>query len=143
MNGNLPGTMGFARAAFYALALLRLGYAYLPVDGAAIAAGALASCDLLVLPGGFSTWGLDAGEGAPGADAAVRAFIDAGGACLGSCGGAFYLSSGRPGWTGTAPIKPYYTHEYLQTGAAVLNIDLHQHPLRTGLPRSPCFGVRA
>ena len=122
---------------FYALALLRLGYSYLPVDGAAIAEGALASCDLLVLPGGFATWGLDAGEGAPGADAAVRAFIDAGGACLGSCGGAFYLSAGRPGWTGTAPVKPRYTHEYLQTGAAILNVELlQQHPLATGLPAS-------
>jgi hypothetical protein len=121
---------------FYALTLLRLGYSYLPVDGAGIAAGALTSCDLLVLPGGFSTWGLDAGEGTPGADAAVREFIDAGGACLGSCGGAFYLSSGRPGWTGTAPVKPRYTHEYLQTGAAVLNVELQQHPLRTGLPAS-------
>jgi hypothetical protein len=122
---------------FYALALLRLGYSYLPVDGAAIAEGALGACDLLILPGGFATWGLDAGERAPGADAAVRAFINAGGACLGSCGGAFYLSSGRPGWTGTAPIKPHYTHEYLQTGAAILNIDLNQqHPLATGLPAS-------
>jgi len=121
---------------FYALGLVRLGLGYRSVDGAAIASGSLSECNLLVLPGGFAIWGLDAGENAPGADAAVRRFIDRDGACLGSCGGAFYLSSGRPGWTGTAPVKPRYTHEYLQTGAAVTEIDLIDHPLATGLPAS-------
>jgi len=121
---------------FYALGLVRLGLGYRSVDGAAIASGGLCDRDLLVLPGGFAIWGLDAGEDAPGADAAVRSFIEHDGACLGSCGGAFYLSSGRPGWTGTAPVKPRYTHEYLQTGAAVTAIDLTDHPLATGLPAS-------
>jgi hypothetical protein len=121
---------------FYALGLVRLGLGYRSVDGAAIASGVLSDRDLFVLPGGFAIWGLDAGEDAPGADAAVRSFIDRDGACLGSCGGAFYLSSGRPGWTGTAPVKPRFTHEYLQTGAAVTAIDLADHPLATGLPAS-------
>lgn len=119
--------------AFYALSLLRLGIPYVPVGGDEIACGALDQCNLLVLPGGFSIWGIDAGENVTGADLAVRAFMHRGGACLGSCGGAFYLSSGRPGWTGTAPLKPRFSHEYLQTGAAIVSVALAPHPLTAGL----------
>ena len=119
---------------FYALNLSRLGYTYELVGGEDIAAGRLDGVDLLVLPGGFSNWGLDAGERVHGADAALRDFSDAGGTCIGSCGGAYYLSAGRPGWTGTLPLKPRYTHEYLQSGAAVVSVRLAGHPIGAGLP---------
>ncbi len=122
--------------AYYALCLIRLGVGYQPVDGRAIAAGALDGSNLFVLPGGFAIWGLDAAERSPGADAAVRAFLRRGGACLGSCGGAYYLSAGRPGWTGTAWVRPRYTHEYLQSGAGVVAVSLRPTPIAFGLPGS-------
>jgi len=62
----------------------------------------------------------------------VREFLAHGGAAIGSCGGAFYLSSGRPGWTGTASAKPLYTHEYLQSGVGVVTIAMHAGPLALG-----------
>ena len=62
----------FPYYAYYALCLLRLGVDYLPCDGGALAGGALADANLLVLPGGFATWGIDRAEDAPGADAEVR-----------------------------------------------------------------------
>lgn len=120
--------------AYYALCLLRLGIDYAPCDGASLAKGALDDANLLILPGGFATWGIDAAEDAPGADARVRAFLGDGGAAIGSCGGAFYLSAGRPGWTGTANAKPLYTHEYLQSGVGVVTIALHRGPLALGCP---------
>src|SRR5580692_3758494 len=80
--------------AHYAMALARLGFDFELVDGTAIAGGALERFDLLVLPSGLSVWGLDAAEGAVGADAAVRQFLAADGAAVGSGSGAFYLSSG-------------------------------------------------
>lgn len=122
--------------AYYALCLLRLGVDYGPVGGPEIAAGALEGADLLVLPGGFALWGLDRAEGAAGADAAVRRFLGEGGACLGSCGGAYYLSAGRPAWTGTAWARPRYTHEYLQSGAGILSVRLARGPLACGVPAS-------
>ena len=120
--------------AFYALALLRLGLSYRPVDGSAIAAGILAEANLFALPGGFAFWGLDSIEESPGADAQVRAFIERDGACLGTCGGASYLSSGRPSWTGTAAACPRYTHEYLQTGAGVISVSINHDLLGLGCP---------
>jgi hypothetical protein len=120
--------------AYYALCLLRLGIDYVPCDGASLAHDGLAAANLLILPGGFATWGIDAAEDAPGADARVRAFLASGGAAIGSCGGAFYLSAGRPGWTGTANAKPLYTHEYLQSGVAVVTIAMHEGPLALGCP---------
>ena len=120
--------------AYYALCLLRLGIDYVPCDGASLAAGALDEANLLILPGGFATWGIDAAEDVHGADANVRAFLAAGGAAIGSCGGAFYLSAGRPGWTGTANAKPLYTHEYLQSGVGVVTIALAAGPLALGCP---------
>jgi len=120
--------------AYYALCLLRLGIDYVPCDGASLAQDALADANLLILPGGFATWGIDAAEGAPGADARVRAFLGNGGAAIGSCGGAFYLSAGRPGWTGTANAKPLYTHEYLQSGVGVVTVALREGPLALGCP---------
>lgn len=120
--------------AYYALCLLRLGIDYVPCDGASLAKDALAGANLLVLPGGFATWGIDAAEAAPGADARVRAFLANGGAAIGSCGGAFYLSAGRPGWTATANAKPLYTHEYLQSGVGVVTIALREGPLALGCP---------
>jgi len=124
----------FPYFAYYALCLLRLGIDYMPCDGASLARGALDDANLLILPGGFATWGIDAAENAPGADARVRAFLAHGGAAIGSCGGAFYLSSGRPGWTGTANAHPLYTHEYLQSGVAVVSIALRDGPLAYGCP---------
>src|SRR5215472_3042841 len=124
----------FPYFAYYALCLLRLGIDYMPCDGKAIARGALDDANQLILPGGFSTWGIDAAEDAPGADKQVREFLASGGSAIGSCGGAFYLSAGRPGWTGTAPAKPLYTHEYLQSGVGVVSIALRQGSLSFGCP---------
>jgi hypothetical protein len=124
----------FPYFAYYALCLLRLGIDYVACDGAGIAAGALDDANLLVLPGGFATWGIDAAENAPGADARVRAFLSHGGTAIGSCGGAFYLSAGRPGWTGTAAAKPLYTHEYLQSGVGIVALAMRPGPLGFGLP---------
>lgn len=124
----------FPYYAYYALCLLRLGIDYVACDGHALADGALDEANVLILPGGFATWGIDAAESAPGADKAVRDFLARGGTAIGSCGGAYYLSAGRPGWTGTAPTKPRYTHEYLQSGVGVVSIALEPGPLGFGCP---------
>jgi hypothetical protein len=124
----------FPYFAYYALCLLRLGIDYLPCDGRALASGTLDDANLLILPGGFSTWGIDAAESAPGADKQVREFLASGGSAIGSCGGAFYLSAGRPGWTATAAAKPLYTHEYLQSGVGVVSIAIRPGPLSFGCP---------
>jgi hypothetical protein len=124
----------FPYFAYYALCLLRLGVAYTPCDGAALSRGALDNANLLILPGGFSTWGLDNAEDVVGADARVRAFLAEGGTAIGSCGGAYYLSAGRPGWTGTAQAKPLYTHEYLQSGVGVTTLEMYDGPLALGCP---------
>jgi hypothetical protein len=124
----------FPYFAYYALCLLRLGIDYLPCGGAALAQGALDHANLLVLPGGFATWGIDAAEDAAGADARVRDFLAHGGSAIGSCGGAFYLSAGRPGWTGTAAAKPLYTHEYLQSGVGIVTLAMRPGPLAFGCP---------
>jgi hypothetical protein len=120
--------------AYYGLALLRLGYDFEIVDGAAIANGALRRANVFVIPGGFATWGIDAAEACRGADAEVRAFLDRGGGAIGSCGGAYYLSAGRPGRSGTANAKPLFNHEYLQSGDGVVEIALTQGPLTLGCP---------
>lgn len=124
---------GYPYAAYYAHCLWSLGLSFTATDARGIAAGALQDVDLLVIPGGFSTWGLDRAEDAPGADAEVRRFLDDGGVVIGSCGGAFYLSSGRPGWQGSADVKPTFTHEYLLTGAALLNVHLEDEQLALGV----------
>ena len=124
----------FPYFAYYALALLRLGIDYVPCDGAALASGVLDDANLLILPGGFATWGIDAAENAPGADARVRDFLARGGSAIGSCGGAYYLSAGRPGWTSTAPAKPLYTHEYLQSGVGVVTLRMNPGMLTLGCP---------
>jgi hypothetical protein len=120
--------------AYYAMALARLGFDFALVDGEAIANGALARFDLLVLPTEFSVWGLDAAEGVTGADAAVRDFLAGPGAALGSGGGAFYLSSGRPGWTNAALVRPVYTHEYLRTGVGIVSLRLDADSIGFGCP---------
>ena len=120
--------------AYYALALTRLGHAFAPVNGTAIAAGVLGGENIAVLPGGFSNWGLDAKEGSTGADAAFRGFLTGGGAALASCGGAYYLSRGRPAWLGVADARPVFTQEYLRTGVGVVTCRLEPGPLRLGLP---------
>ncbi|MGD9843832.1 MAG: hypothetical protein AB7U47_00420 [Variibacter sp.] len=120
--------------AYYGLALLRLGYDFEIVDGRAIAEGALRRANVFVIPGGFATWGIDAAEESPGADAEVRAFLDRGGGAVGSCGGAYYLSAGRPGWTGTADAKPLFNHEYLQSGVGVVEVALARSVLTLGCP---------
>jgi hypothetical protein len=125
---------GYPYYAYYSLCLLRLGLSYAPVDGKAIADGALDHADVFIIPGGFATWGLDAAEDAPGADAAMRRFLERGGSAIGSCGGAFYLSAGRPAWTGTANAKPRFTHEYLKSGVGLVNVSLAPGRLALGLP---------
>lgn len=119
---------------FNALTHARLGLSHVPVAGADVAAGALDGCNQFVLPGGFSLWTLDRGESAPGADAATRAFLDRGGACIGFCGGAAYLSAGRPGWTRTVEAMPRLTHEYLQGGVGVVTLKLEDELLALGCP---------
>jgi hypothetical protein len=120
--------------AYYAMALARLGFDFELVDGEAIASGVLNRFDLLVLPSGFSVWGLDAAEGVVGADAAVRQFLAGDGAAIGSGGGAFYLSTGRPGWTNTALAQPVYTHEFLRTGVGVVSLALGRDSIGFGCP---------
>ncbi len=120
--------------AYFALCLARLGLSYDPVGGPEIVRGAMRAANLFVLPGGFATWGLDTAEAAAGADAAVRAFLESGGACIGSCGGAYYLSAGRPAWTGTAWARPRYTHEYLQSGTGIVSLKLADRVLGLGCP---------
>lgn len=120
--------------AYYALTLLRLGVSYVPVDGAALAGSVLEHANLAILPGGFSTWGIDKAEDSPGADRRMQDFLAEGGTAIGSCGGAFYLSAGRPGWTGTARAKPLYTHEYLQSGVGVVAVALAPGMLGAGCP---------
>ncbi len=139
MNAAVPllfaGTASrFPYYAYYALCLLRLGIAYTPCDGATLSSGALDDANLLILPGGFSTWGIDNAESVQGADVRVRDFLAQGGAAIGSCGGAYYLSMGRPGWTGTARAKPLYTHEYLQGGVGIVTLEMRQGPLAFGCP---------
>ena len=124
----------FPYYAYYALCLLRLGVAYSPCDGATLSHGALDNANLLILPGGFSNWGIDHAESVQGADARVRDFLAHGGAAIGSCGGAYYLSMGRPDWTGTAQAKPLYTHEYLQSGVGVVTLEMRKGPLALGCP---------
>jgi hypothetical protein len=124
----------FPYYAYYALCLLRLGIAYTPCDGETLSKGALDDANLLILPGGFSTWGIDSAEEVQGADARVRDFLAKGGAAIGSCGGAFYLSAGRPGWTGTASAKPLYTHEYLQSGVGVVTLEMRDTGIAFGCP---------
>ena len=120
--------------AYYAMALARLGFDFELVDGPAVAGGVLARFDLLVLPTEFSLWGLDAAEGVSGADAAVRDFLAGDGAAIGSGGGAFYLSSGRPGWTNAALARPVYTHEYLRTGVGIVSVQLGADSIGFGCP---------
>ncbi len=119
---------------YYALALSRLGIAYRPVSGAEIAAGALEAENILVLPGGFSNWSLDAKEATQGADQAVRAFFRDGGAAVASCGGAYYLAKGRPTWLGLADARPNITQDYLRTGVGITTCRIADGPLRRGLP---------
>jgi hypothetical protein len=120
--------------AYYAMALARLGFDLALVDGAAIAAGALQHYDIVVLPAGLAIWGLDAAEGVTGADAALRDFLGSHGAAIGSGAGAFYLSSGRPGWAGTASTRPVYTHEYLRTGVGIVSLRLGADSIGFGCP---------
>jgi len=127
--------VGYPYHAYYAHALWSLGIEHRRITAAEIVAGTLDDTDLLIMPGGFATWGLDRVEGLAGVDAAIAGFIAAGGAYIGSCGGAFYLASGRPGWLGVVPRKPLYSHEYLQPGVGLVNVDLAAgSPLGAGLP---------
>lgn len=119
---------------YYALALTRLGLSYRPVSGGEIADGALDGENLLVLPGGFSNWSLDAKEETEGADAAVRGFFSQGGAAVVSCGGAYYLAKGRSTWLGLADARPRITQDYLRTGVGVTTLSLADGQMRLGLP---------
>jgi hypothetical protein len=128
--------IGYPYWAYYAHALLSLGLTFSALDGRQIVEGALSEFDLLIMPGGFATWGLDRAESLPGIDAAIRAFISEGGAFIGSCGGGFYASDGRPGWLGAIDATPNYTQEYLSTGAAILGISITDPVLGRGLPEA-------
>lgn len=125
---------GYPDFAYYAMALARLGFDFSLVDAASIVAGALHECDLVILPAGFAPWGLDAAEQVEGADAQLRVFLAGRGAAIGSGGGAFYLSAGRPGWIGTARALPYYSHEYLRTGVGVVSLRLGLDSIAFGCP---------
>ena len=117
---------------YYAHSIASLGLPFDVLDGAPIAAGALDEFDVLILPGGFETWGLDRNESVAGIDNEIRRFIAHGGACIASCGGSFYLSEGRPHWLGIARASPRYSHEYLRSGAGVVAIELNDGPLARG-----------
>ncbi|HVH77916.1 MAG TPA: hypothetical protein VM782_00875 [Stellaceae bacterium] len=119
---------------YYAMALARLGFDFELIGAEAISRGALERFDLLVLPPELSVWGLDAAEGVQGADAAVRDFLAGDGAAIGSGGGAFYLSTGRPGWSNVALVRPVYTHEYLRTGVGVVSLQLGPDSIGFGCP---------
>lgn len=128
--------VGFPYWGYYAHALLSIGLAFRPVDAAGLVAGALDDRDVLVMPGGFATWGLDRAETLAGVDAAIRRFLAGGGAYLGSCGGAFYVSSGRPGWIGAIDATPRFTQEYLSTGAAMISLSVTDPVLGHDLPEA-------
>ncbi|ANN68009.1 hypothetical protein [Bordetella bronchialis] len=128
--------IGYPYYAYYSHCLWSLGLPYRRADAADIAGGMLDQADVLILPGGFATWGLDRIESQPGVDAAIRGFLARGGAGIGSCGGAYYFSAGRPHWLGILDAKPRYTHEYLHTGAGLLNVRLEDAALRRDLPES-------
>jgi glutamine amidotransferase PdxT len=128
--------IGYPYYAYYSHCLWSLGLPYRRASAADIAGGILDDADLLILPGGFATWGLDRIEQQPGVDEAIRAFLARGGAGIGSCGGAYYFSEGRPHWLGVLDAKPRYTHEYLLTGAGLLNVRLDDAALRRDLPAS-------
>jgi putative intracellular protease/amidase len=120
--------------AYYSHAALSMGINLKALGAAEIADGALRDIDILFLPGGFAIWGLDRSEQVQGVDAAVRNFLDQGGGIIASCGGAFYLSAGRPDWAHVIDSKPRFTHEYLQTGAGIVNVVLTDERLKRGLP---------
>ena len=127
-------SVGYPYWGYYAHALFSIGLGFQAVTGAEVAGGCLGEYDLLVMPGGFATWGLDRAEEISGIDAAIGAFIHNGGAYMGSCGGAFYMSEGRPGWHGALDAMPRYTHEYLKTGAGMLGISVDDPVMGRGLP---------
>jgi putative intracellular protease/amidase len=128
--------IGYPYYAYYSHALWSLGLAYRRASAAQIAQGILDHADVLIIPGGFATWGLDRIEEVTGVDQAICGFIARGGSCIGSCGGAFYLSEGRPGWLNAIDAKPRFTHEYLLTGTCLLNVRLSDPALRRGLPET-------
>jgi putative intracellular protease/amidase len=128
--------IGYPYYAYYSHCLWSLGLRYRRATAADIAGGMLDDADVLILPGGFATWGLDRIENQAGVDDAVRAFLARGGVGIGSCGGAYYFSQGRPHWLGALDAKPRYTHEYLCTGAGLLNVRLDDAALRRDLPET-------
>jgi hypothetical protein len=131
------GAVGYPYWAYYAHAFLSLGLGCTGIGADEVISGKLADFDLLVMPGGFATWGLDRAEAKSGVDAAIHAFLADGGAYIGSCGGAFYLSSGRPEWLGIIDAVPRYTHEYLLTGAGLISVSLDDaSDLGRGLPEA-------
>ncbi|MEO6987007.1 MAG: hypothetical protein ABI155_16900 [Paralcaligenes sp.] len=129
-------SIGYPYYAYYAHSLLSLGLIYSHADATDITSGILTDADVLIIPGGFANWGLDRAESHVGVDHAIELFLQKGGALIGSCGGAFYASQGRPGWLGLIDAKPMFTHEYLQTGAAVVNVHLTNTELRGDLPET-------
>ena len=140
-SGRLPRVVlysgpaiGYPYWGYYAHALLSIGVPFRCVGPDDILAGALDTADLLVMPGGFATWGLDRAERRNGIDLRVRQFLAGGGGYMGSCGGAFYTAEGRPGWLAAFPMTPRFTQEYLLAGAGLISITLDDTPLAAGLP---------
>jgi hypothetical protein len=128
--------VGYPYWGYYAHALLSLGFGFHAITGYEVAEGALRDYDLLIMPGGFATWGLDRAEDIDGIDSAIAEFVRTGGAYMGSCGGAFYMSQGRPGWHGAIDAMPKFTQEYLLTGAAVVSISADGPVIGRGLPEA-------
>ncbi|MBO1325090.1 hypothetical protein K2X14_08850 [Acetobacter sp. TBRC 12305] len=126
--------VGYPYWAYYSHALLSIGLVHKPVHPQEIIANALDDFDVLIMPGGFATWGLDRAEGMVGVDATISRFIAQGGRFLGSCGGAFYMATGRPGWLGILDAMPMYTQEYLLTGAGMVSIRIEDARLGYRLP---------
>lgn len=120
--------------AYYVHAGLSLGLIVHVLEPKDVVNGALYDFDILFLPGGFAIWGLDRSEDVAGLDNAVRDFLARGGGIIASCGGAFYLSAGRPEWLEVVDARPRHTHEYLQTGAAIVDVEISDPILRAGLP---------
>ncbi|WP_080459076.1 hypothetical protein [Roseovarius sp. A-2] len=127
-------SVGYPYWGYYAHALLSIGVPFRCVGPDDILANALDTADLLIMPGGFATWGLDRAERQSGIDARVRRFLAGGGGYLGSCGGAFYTADGRPGWLGAFATTPRFTQEYLLAGAGMISIAMEDTPLAAGLP---------
>jgi len=127
---------GAVRARDVEAALSSLGIPYKELDERAIVGGALKSCSVLIVPGGYTQRMLEA-LGSGGAER-IRAFVSAGGGYIGICAGA-YLAAGtvevpeRPAGLGVIPIK---NRRMAGKGMTKITIARREHPLAQGCPRT-------